>query len=43
MDLLLSNEKLRERMGENGKNYVKENYSWDKVEEKYLQVLEKLS
>jgi glycosyltransferase involved in cell wall biosynthesis len=39
LDLLLSNERLREKMGENGKKYVKANYSWEKVEGKYLRLL----
>ena len=43
LTLLLSNEILRDKMGENGKRYVEENYSWNKVEEKYLRLLEKLS
>jgi glycosyltransferase involved in cell wall biosynthesis len=42
LDLLLSNERLIEKMGENGKRYVEQNYSWEKVEEKYLRLLEKL-
>lgn len=41
-DLLLFNENLRAKMGENGKRYVEENYSWKNVEEKYLRLLEKL-
>jgi hypothetical protein len=30
-------------MGENGKRYVEENYNWNKVEGKYLRLLERLS
>ena len=42
LDLLLSNGELRERMGENGKKYLRASYSWEKVEEKYLRLLERL-
>lgn len=43
LKLMLSSETLRDKMGENGKRYVEENYSWKKVEEKYLRLLEGLS
>jgi glycosyltransferase involved in cell wall biosynthesis len=39
LNLLLSNGELREKMGENGKKYVEENYSWENVEGKYLNLL----
>ena len=39
LDLLLSNGELREKLGENSKKYVKANYSWEKVEGKYLRLL----
>ena len=42
LNFLLSNDGLREEMGDNGKKYVEENYSWDKVEEKYLRLVENL-
>jgi glycosyltransferase involved in cell wall biosynthesis len=42
LGLLFTNGKLREKMGENGKKYVEENYSWENVEGKYLRLLEKL-
>jgi glycosyltransferase involved in cell wall biosynthesis len=41
--LLLSSKRLRDKMGENGKRYVEENYNWNKVEGKYLRLLERLS
>ena len=31
MSLLLSDERLCEQLGQNGKNFVRENYNWDKV------------
>ena len=43
LTLLLSNEILRDKMGENGKRYAEENYSWNIVEEKYLKLLKELS
>jgi|GEM_PF-2085584 len=43
LNLLSSNEKLRGKMGENGKKYVEENYSWKNVAEKYLRLLEKMA
>ncbi|KXS46280.1 MAG: glycosyltransferase, partial [Methanohalophilus sp. T328-1] len=42
MKLLLKNDDLRIKMGENGKTFVEENYSWETVEKKYLNLLEKL-
>lgn len=41
-DLLLSDKKLREKMGGNGRRYVEENYSWEKVEVKYLRLIEEI-
>ena len=35
-NFLLSNEQVKDKMGENGKKYVEENYSWDIIEKKYL-------
>lgn len=43
LDLLLSDKKLRMKMGENGKKYVEENYSWPKIGEKYINLLKILS
>lgn len=43
LDLLLSDDGLRDKLGQNGRKYVDENYSWDVVESKYLDFLEKLA
>jgi glycosyltransferase involved in cell wall biosynthesis len=43
LDLLISDDRLRAKMGENGKQYVEENYSWPKIEEKYLRLLDTLN
>lgn len=42
LDLLLSNSKMHEKMGNNGHRYVEENYSWDVVEGKYLELLKEI-
>ncbi len=42
LKFLHENKKLREELGENGKNYVKENYSWNKILEKFDEVLKKV-
>ncbi len=39
--ILSVNEKLRKRLGSNGRRYVELNYAWDSVEKKYLDLLEK--
>lgn len=41
LNMLLRNLQLRERMGENGRRYVEENYGWEKIEEKYLSLITK--
>jgi glycosyltransferase involved in cell wall biosynthesis len=43
LTLLLSNKILRDKMGENGKRYVENNYGWTNVEGKYLRLLERLT
>ena len=40
LDLLSGDEKLRAKMGNNGLEYVKENYSWPKVVEKYRKMFD---
>lgn len=35
---LCSNDHLRSKMGDNGKTYVKKNYSWDVIEKKYMEL-----
>ncbi len=42
LNLLLRDSQLRERMGENGRRYVKDNYGWEKIEEKYLNIFKTL-
>jgi len=42
LELILNNENLARRLGENGRNYVLENYSWPTAERKYNQFLETL-
>ncbi len=42
LNLLLSNSQLRLRMGEKGQMYVKENYGWERVEDKYIQLLNRI-
>jgi glycosyltransferase involved in cell wall biosynthesis len=40
IDMLLSNNNLRERLGNQGRRYVRDNYNWDRVERKYLELFE---
>jgi len=42
LDLLISNPQLRQVMGEHGLKYVKDNYSWDKIIEKYERMFKHL-
>ena len=42
LDLMLSNNELCARMGENGRRYVEANYGWDVVKGKYLRLLDGL-
>jgi len=41
--LLTSSADLRKKMGENGRKYVKENYSWNVAVKKYLALIEKVA
>jgi len=43
LELILNNENLARRLGENGKNYVLSNYSWPAVEEKYNRFLRQVA
>lgn len=42
LNLLLRDLQLRARMGENGRRYVEGNYGWEKIENKYVGLIEKL-
>jgi glycosyltransferase involved in cell wall biosynthesis len=42
LKLLLTDARMRRIMGKNGKKYFEENYTWDVIEKKYLNVLEQL-
>jgi glycosyltransferase involved in cell wall biosynthesis len=42
MELLLENKNLREKMGENGYNYVRKNHDWEKLVEDYLKIYNNL-
>ncbi len=40
VNLIIKNEELSKRLGENGKKFVREYYTWEKVIEKYLKTIE---
>lgn len=40
LDMFLKNTKLNQTMGQNGLHYVKENYSWPKIMEKYQKLID---
>jgi len=42
LDLMIKDTKLREAMGENGLRYVKQNYSWPRILEKYSRLFDYL-
>jgi glycosyltransferase involved in cell wall biosynthesis len=42
LNLLLSSEELRQALGENGRKYYNENYTWEIIENKYLKILNEL-
>jgi glycosyltransferase involved in cell wall biosynthesis len=43
LNILLNDKKLRDKMGENGRKYVDDNYSWGIIESKYLRLFERLN
>jgi glycosyltransferase involved in cell wall biosynthesis len=42
LNLLTSDSRLREKMGENGRKYLEENYHWEVIEGKYLKIINQL-
>jgi glycosyltransferase involved in cell wall biosynthesis len=42
LELLLSSERLRQTLGENGRKYYNANYTWEIIEKKYLAMLDRL-
>ena len=42
LSLLLSSDRLRRALGENGRRYFEVNYAWDVIENKYLALLGRL-
>ena len=42
-NLLLADDKLRERMGRNGREYVRRNYRWDVIMQKYDRLMAALT
>lgn len=42
LDYLLENPEMKEKMAENGRKYVRENFSWDKIVAKYKELFLKL-
>lgn len=42
LNLLLFNKNLRQNLGKNGSVFVQNNYSWDIIEKKYLNLIDKL-
>ena len=42
LDLLLSNNKLSNKLGDNGRKYVKSNYNWPLIKSKYVTLLKSL-
>jgi len=41
LDLLLSDEGLRRRLGERGRRYVERNYTWEQVADRFLEAISK--
>lgn len=42
LNMLLNNQKFRDRLGQNGREYVHKNYEWSVIEKKYIKLLERL-
>jgi glycosyltransferase involved in cell wall biosynthesis len=42
LDLLIYDKELRDKLGENGYAYVKQNYSWEKIELQYVNFIQSL-
>ena len=43
MNLLISDKQLRNKLGENGFEYVKKNYTWDKIIQQYVDFIQFIS
>lgn len=43
IQLILTNKKIREKMANNGKSYVKDSYNWSKIEKKYSTILDNIA
>ncbi len=41
LDFILNNKKIYEKMGENGRKFYEKNYTWNRIVEKYLRLIEK--
>lgn len=42
MNLLMNDSQLRGKLGKNGYEYVKQKYSWDKIEQKYVNFIKEI-
>lgn len=42
LELLLKSPRLQKEMGQNGRKYFEQNYSWDVIENKYLRIVDRL-
>jgi glycosyltransferase involved in cell wall biosynthesis len=42
LSLLINDKEKREIMGENGRKFMEENFSWDKITKEFVKDLEKL-
>ena len=42
LDLIANDERLRAAMGENGKTFFRENYTWEVINRKYIEIIESL-